>query len=71
MLHDKFFTYLSTVIEQNREILAILKNRSTNVSIEVEPKIPVKLPLESFENLDVLEEHLQTKENEQLLVSLF
>ncbi|KAF5278252.1 hypothetical protein FQR65_LT15741 [Abscondita terminalis] len=68
--HSKLIHFLSKIVEQNEEILQILKQKSFSNSNYVNrcPKLPVELPLQGFENLDVLEIYLQKPENQHSFV---
>ncbi|XP_050502349.1 uncharacterized protein LOC126881809 isoform X3 [Diabrotica virgifera virgifera] len=65
----KLVSYLALIVEQNKEILSLLKNRPViEQSSVLEPNVPVTLPIYTFEDLQILENFLS--ENEVNCISL-
>ncbi|KAF5284174.1 hypothetical protein FQR65_LT00174 [Abscondita terminalis] len=57
-------THLSTIIEQNKQILSILKRPPSELT-QLKPEFPVSLPLENFEDFTKLETYLSQSNNQQ------
>ncbi|XP_072395179.1 uncharacterized protein [Diabrotica undecimpunctata] len=65
----KLVSHLALIIEQNKEILSLLKNRPLiEQSSVLKPNVPVILPIYTFEDLQILENFLS--ENEANCISL-
>ncbi|CAH0560560.1 unnamed protein product [Brassicogethes aeneus] len=62
----KLIRCLSKIIDQNKEILSILRSNSNN-SGNNKPDLPVPIPLKTLEELEELERHLAEKTNQQSL----
>ncbi|KAK5649879.1 hypothetical protein RI129_000908 [Pyrocoelia pectoralis] len=68
VFQNRFIGLLSRIVEQNKEILKILKNTHTVQNTHPKcPDLPVSLPLSSFEDFLVLENYLSQPNNEKNL----